>query len=852
MDTNRLALIFVFFTNVGLGALVYLRGRKNAVNISFSILTSTIALWILSVFVMVSFWRSSNPIIWVRVAYATGTFTIASFLIFSAVFSYERPAITRKYIRHVIPTASILALISLSPLSVRKIIYENGAVVRTHYGIGNILWAIYAAVSWVLIFYNLWNKWKRGNSIEKLRIQYMFLGIVSTLTVIGLTNIFVPLILGYEGASGYGPCFTMILMGCTAYAIVKHRLMDIGVFIRKGIVYSLLLAGATLGVGLLVVGIPYLFPNLTKGHSAMVSFLGGLFIIFAVRPFGQNLKGLINAFILRDQYHSRRSLGNFTHQATRTLDMEGLLSLILNTAVETMKVGRASLWVLDSGTGIYRPRLLLGLKPEDLQLDLSDESKIVRYLEESREPIVKEELQRNLSLEDSDEIETVFRDLKAEISLPLFAEDQLIGILNLGSKSSGRIYYKEDIDLLETISDQSAIAIQNARLHQQVVNIKNYNETILENLTSGVIAIDTLSRITMANRAAARILGTESEDMSDTDIHNLPEYIRYLLTETLKSGSGFRDVERTIRTAAGKEEKAVLISTTILKDEKEQIVGALAVFSDISVLKAIEAEIHQTEKLSSLGRLAAELAHEIKNPLVTIKTSFELLMENQDGAELDRDFLSLAMSETDRINELIRRLLDLTRPAPPKLELCDINQVLDETSLILRTDMSDKNIEFLDRRGDDPIEIYADKDQLKQVFLNIGMNALEAMESGGKLTIECSVRTSSNQVIPRLRQKSSHDSSRDLYAVSDSAVVRIADTGTGMPKDQLDKIFEPFYTTKSSGTGLGLSIVRNIVREHKGTITVDSREDFGTVFTMEFPLIGKGTEMIKQNGRVNR
>jgi len=844
MDTNRLVLLVVICANILLGTFVYLKDRKNAVNVSFYVLTGAIALWTLSIFMIVSVWHSSNPIFWARITYAAGTFMAASFAAFSVIFPYGRMQTARKFILPLYSVAVAFAVVSLSPLSIKEIIFENGAIVKTNYGVGNILWALYVVICLGIAFYDLGRKWRRESGIKRLQIQYMFLGIVLTTVLIALTNIFIPLILGYEGAGAYGPCFTVIMMGCIAYAIVKHRLMDIRVFIKKGIIYSLLLAGAALGVGLLVVGIPYAFPDLSEDRHIIVStLLGGSFMIFTLGPFSRNLKALIYALVFKEQYHYQRVLSRFNRLATRTLDLEELLKLIFNTTVETMKVDRASLWLLDPNTGAYHPALLIGLKPYDLRIGLSVGSGIVSYLEQSREPIVGEELERTLSLEDSEKFEDDFRKLRAEISLPLFAEDQMIGILNLGNKSSGRIYYEEDINLLKAIADQSSIAIQNAKLHQRVVNMMNYNEAVLENLTSGVIAIDLSYKITTANRAAAKILGFEAGEAIDSDkINELSvgaKYIQDLLVTTLKSDSGFKNLEVRISTMGGEEEKTILINTTILKDEKHQVTGAVAVFSDISSLKDIEEEVRQAEKFAFMGRLVAELAHEIKNPLVTIKTAFELLkehpMENQGG--LDREFLSLAMDEADRINELIRWLLERTRPASPKFAWCDVNQTLDETFMMLKNEMTDRNIELVDLRSVSLTEIFADRDQLKQVFLNIEMNALEAMEEGGKLTVETSMGRASEQLISRLGPAA--DS-------CDSVTVRFSDTGKGIPKDKLDKIFEPFYTTKSTGTGIGLAIVRKIVREHKGLVFVDSTEGLGTTFAIEFPLVVEKAEIVSE------
>ncbi|HGE73264.1 TPA: hypothetical protein ENX78_20710, partial [Candidatus Poribacteria bacterium] len=250
-------------------------------------------------------------------------------------------------------------------------------------------------------------------------------------------------------------------------------------------------------------------------------------------------------------------------------------------------------------------------------------------------------------------------------------------------------------------------------------------------------------------------------------------------------------------------------------------------------------QVVNMEKLSFLGKLSAELAHEIKNPLVTIKTAFEFLMSDQSEQKINEDFrnfVGLALQETNRINDLIKQLLNLGRSLPPKFEWFNINQVIDDTILLLKPSIIEKEIEINDLRGDHQIEIYADRDQLKQVFLNIGQNAIEAMRKGGRLTIE---------VIPDFGSDESSEENNvypekiadNPYLKSSKLTIKISDTGKGMSRDELENIFEPFYTGKISGTGLGLAIVNNIIKEHNGNIKVDSIEGLGTTFTLELPTI---------------
>ena len=705
VDVNRIFLILIMLATLALGIFVQLKDRKNAVNISFNILTITIALWIFSVFMILTIWEQKNPIVWVRAAYATGTFMGTSFAIFSIIFLHEDYNPAKKYMKFLIPACIIMSAMSMTSLVV-EINYEDGEI-HASYGIGNVVWSLYEALCWGLILYSLVKKLKKGSGIERQKVKYMFLGIVPTTTFMALTNILIPA-LGHEKLIGYGPYFTMIMIGCIAYAIVKLRLMDIRVFIRKGIVYSALLAVSAIAVALLVIGIHPVFSGMGKAQSIVVFLLGGGFIVFAIRPFSQNLKAITQAFIFKEQYHYQLALSEFSSNAVKIFYMEKLLDLIFKTVIDNIKVGYASLWIKDSQTESFSLVCFHGHSAADPKTILSDNNAIVSYLSKIKEPVVKEELEKSLPSEIFDSIEDDFNSLNAEIAIPLIIEDKLIGILNLGTRPHRILYFEEDIAFLKAIMSQASIAIQNVKLHQQVVNM---------------------------------------------------------------------------------------------------------------------------EKLSFLGRISAELAHEIKNPLVTIKTAFEFLISDQTDQKINddfRNFVKLALQETNRINTLIKQLLDLGRSSPPKLGWFDINQVINETISFLKPSITEKNIEVADFRNNNPIDVYADKDQLRQVFINLGQNAIEAMKKGGKLTVE----------MAKNDELYAEQTDKDFCMETPEAlIVKISDTGEGMSKDELKNIFEPFYSRKLGGTGLGLAIVENIINEHNGNIKVDSIEGFGTTFTIELPII---------------
>ncbi len=279
------------------------------------------------------------------------------------------------------------------PLSIKQVVFE-GSKMTPYYGATIYIWTLYPVFCWLLIFYNLRYKWRKGNGIEKLRIQYMFFGIVLTTTFLAITSIFIPIIFKNVRIAGFGPCSIVIMIGCIAYAIVKHRLMDIRMLIRKSIFYSVLFASAALIVALLVIGIPQAFPDLGRTQYVIVLLLCIIFVVFVSKPFSQYAVELVNTFIYKDQSYYRKALANFTQTSIKTLDLDKLLNLMFHTIVETMKVDRASLWCLSSRTDGYTPILLFGLKQGEFNNNISSDSKIVSYLKKTNEPIIKEEIQK--------------------------------------------------------------------------------------------------------------------------------------------------------------------------------------------------------------------------------------------------------------------------------------------------------------------------------------------------------------------------------------------------------------------------------------------------------------------------
>jgi signal transduction histidine kinase len=363
------------------------------------------------------------------------------------------------------------------------------------------------------------------------------------------------------------------------------------------------------------------------------------------------------------------------------------------------------------------------------------------------------------------------------------------------------------------LANQAAISVKNAQLYREVVLVNEYVENIIGTMDSGVITIDASGKVVLSNKTAEKLTGMPSDTLKSLSVDGLPSGLAHQLKATHSDGQPRLQTEITLP-ASGDRGTPLVCSSSALKDDRGQIVGALIVFSDLSNVKALENEKRRAERLASLGSLAAGIAHEIKNPLVAIKTFAELLPERFADADFRDNFSGVVIREIERIDGLVGRLRDLAAPAPVTSESVDIREPLSETVALLRAQCEQTRTTVQKEFETSPLLVAVDSAQLKQLFLNLFINAIEAMGPGGELTVRAHRRY--KQSIPWVS-------------------VEVTDTGPGIHESIRSKIFDPFFTTKSRGSGLGLSICHSIADGHHGTIRVDSDRGHGARIIVEFP-----------------
>src|SRR5213076_307823 len=320
---------------------------------------------------------------------------------------------------------------------------------------------------------------------------------------------------------------------------------------------------------------------------------------------------------------------------------------------------------------------------------------------------------------------------------------QLIGIMLLGPRLSGRIYGSTEQSALQVLCGQLAVAIENAVLFTEVQNARIYNEILLQNLTTGVVAADADGRITVFNQEAAQIAGLNSNGGERT-VDDLPTPLRDIIQTTLTSGERQEDREVELRAAAGST--FARASSATFRGQGGELLGALMVVTDITALKRLELQIRRSDRLASLGTLSAGMAHEIKNPLVSIKTFAQLLPERYQDSDFRDTFSNLIGHEIDRIDSLVNQLLRFARPAKPVLAPMHVHDVLEKSLQLVGHRLYQKEIKLTRSWQADVDTIRADADQLEQVFLNFFLNAMDAMKRGGEMEVSTEIRPAEDWV----------------------------------------------------------------------------------------------------------
>jgi PAS domain S-box-containing protein len=804
--------------SLSLGALVYLKGRPASVRRHFNIFTLAIAAWLVCGFLLYSNIDAPRSVFWAKIAFAAGSMIILSLYYLLLLFPDLESFPSAKHIALVSFLGCSFALLSIfSPLLVRDVSYQGIFKITVDYGPLYLPFTAYALIALTIGVTALLRRLGTASGRRKLQIQYFLLGAAVPAAGVFATNLILPLLFKISDLAPFGRFLALIFLPMTAHAIIRYRLMDIKLFIQKSVVY---VCAIVVSASIFLI-LAWLVSSVTAAASISLAEAVALAVLVGIffQPMKRWIQISLNRYVYREIYDYQTTVREASRRLSTILDLQSLLDYLTQIVTKTFKLEKVEVYLRDHPKDTFSLKVLQrtptfhhGPSP----FVLSEDSALISYIQRERRMLIRDEVPRTSADQQLAAAVNTLQALGGDIAIPFWQAEMLTGFLLVGPKLSGDPYFSEDIDLLLTLASQASIAIENAQLYRQVVLVNEYIENILATMESGVIAVASDGTVTLFNSAAERLTELDAKKIRGKPLQHLPRSIAEPLEATLADGRPRAYAETLIQDGTGGL-TPVMCSTTSLKDRSATILGAVAVFSDLTRVKQLEGEKRRAERLASIGALASGIAHEIKNPLVAIRTFAELLPERFNEEDFHTEFSQVVMREIERIDDLVARLRGLARPPAQPLGPVNLRDPILETLALLRGQLMQARVTVNTTYDEDLPFVAGDPAQLKQLFLNLFVNAIEAMEPGGALSIRLTNREN------RKRQ---------------SILIEIADTGPGIPEHLLGKIFDPFVTTKQQGSGLGLSICRGIAAAHRATLRAQNNPNGrGATFLLEFPAL---------------
>lgn len=392
--------------------------------------------------------------------------------------------------------------------------------------------------------------------------------------------------------------------------------------------------------------------------------------------------------------------------------------------------------------------------------------------------------------------------------------------LNEDSTTDGILSFKESKTDIEKILSQANFVNQ----------VYHFHKSIIQNINAGLFITDLNGVITFANKIAGKLLGYKVEELLETNIADFfrdkdeaQKFIRLLsLPEKKIDNYETRFIDNNSK------EIIIGINASSLNDINNKFEGVVFLFRDLTEIYHLRNQVERMERLALLGELSAGIAHEIRNPLAGIKASAQVLQESLSHEDFRSELINRIVKEVDKSNRLLKEFFKFARPLPPRFGFFDIEMIIDSVYLLLAPRLKKNNIKFIKEFEDEIPQVHIDETQIEQVILNFFLNAVDEMQNGGELKAKTT------------KKKLSHlDTKNEKYVFSDLdhhyVIVEISDTGKGIKPEIIDKIFNPFFTTKKDGLGLGLSICSRLIEENQGKIDVVSTPEKGTTFILALP-----------------
>ncbi len=616
------------------------------------------------------------------------------------------------------------------------------------------------------------------------------------------------------------------------HSVVRYRLMDVDVVVRRALVYAMTTLAIAAMIGTVALGLVYLAigNNLSTTEitlRALIAIVAMAGIVLLSEPLKNFLQERADRFFYGERYDMRRGLLDFGRTLSATTALDPLLNALVSRLQQVLDVEKVAVFIEDE-TNAKNYKLVRAVNLES-QAVPADFRQMIR--EKSAQMGIVRADQLELETETSDPQNFVRQELHYYV--PCVVRGRMVAVIGLGRASDGSLLSSEDLDILQTVSGYVAVAIENSLLYQEqekraeeLALLKEFNESIVESVNVGLLAVDETGRVTRSNTMFEEMLGVRREETVGKLVEELfDENFAHNLTQILgKSRWHLQELRNAYKLhTTSRDGKPLILNVAVapLRSVSNEQTGSIVVLENVTSRVKLEETLQQSEKLSSIGLLAAGVAHEVNTPLTGVSSYTQMLLGMIPETDPKHALLLKVQKQTERASNIAGNLLNFSRAgnngAGTEFSEIDVNKILDDTLQLLEPQLRKSRIEIAKKYLEKPPKIYGNAGKLQQVFTNLVLNARDAMFDGGTITLT-------------------------TYIVDDEAVViEVADTGIGIEPENLGKIYDPFFTTKGvgSGTGLGLAVTYGIVQEHAGTIEVESEVGSGTTFRLEFPVAEK-------------
>ncbi len=674
----------------------------------------------------------------------------------------------------------------------------------------------------------LWYSYRRA-STTILRQQLKWVTRGTVLAIVPYTLIYViPYLMG--ALPGTWMKLSVLFLGLLpltfGYAIFRYRLMDVDLISKRVVVYTVAAAAVVGMYFALVAGVAELVHMQKPGTGPLGLILAVVVTALLFDPVRKWIQDRVDHLFYRTVYDYRRTLIEFGRELSSETDLNALVSSVMDRLSRTLAVDRIAIFLR---AGEEAEQFVLsksvGMNPVG-RLDLT-------FLSEPRSDIAG-----HMFFENTHQVprETAgSQDAIAKLDLnyyiPCRARQRTVAVVGLGKTNKGDYLSSEDIELLETLGGYLGIAIQNGRLYASLQQkaaeyerLKDFNENIVESINVGVMALDMEDRIESWNAQMEVMYALPRwQALTQTVPSVFPaEFVEEF--HRVRQNPGINNLYKfRLQTPAG-ETRTVNVAIAPLVTRKFQVIGRLVIMDDITERVELESQLSQADKLSSIGLLAAGVAHEVNTPLAVISSYTQMLAKQLQGDPQKSGLLEKITRQTFRASEIVNNLLNFSRTSGTEFGDVDINKVINDTLALLEHQFKTAKIRVQTELTTGISAIQGNPGRLQQVFLNLFLNAKDAMVGGGELK----VATTNGEMVS----------------------VRVSDTGSGIAPEHIQRIYDPFFTTKTApqegqkrGTGLGLSVTYGIIQEHAGKIRVESDAGSGTTFALDFPLSRKAVHV---------